>query len=152
MGALLASIPSPDPTTTPVPGPLPTPDPGVAAWWLVGGFVVGFFVLREVFPRLLPGPLPAGVGREGRTTLIGWELERLGGLAKGLASTAGGFLVALVVGLFKRELVGLDVVSLIGCIAGSVGMLLLAAALSSRSMAFARAELSALPPPEEPEP
>lgn len=152
MGALLGSIPTPDPSSTPgVPGStIPTPDPAVEVVLLVIGFVVGFLILRWVYPRLLPVPLPTVVMGEDRKALVGWELDRLGGLSKGLASTAGGFLVALVVGIFKGELVAMDVVALIGCLAGSVGTLLLAAALSKRSMAFARAEMLIQPPPGEP--
>ncbi len=66
--------------------------------------------------------------------VVGWERERIFGAAKGIASTAAGFLVTLVTILLKDEIkVELSGWSILGIVLGAVGGLVLAASLSART-------------------
>lgn len=71
--------------------------------------------------------------------LVSWERDRIAGVAKALASSAVGFLFALLTAVIKDE-VGDNVsaLALIGCMLGSIGNLLAAAAILARAGAFLR--------------
>jgi hypothetical protein len=104
------------------------------------GFVVGLAVLIPAYRACLPRAV-VGAKEQDHRALVEWEKDRVLGAGKGMASVAGGFLVAVLAAALKAELGSVPVVAAVGCIAGSVGMLLLAAELSRQSTEFARDSL-----------
>jgi hypothetical protein len=98
-------------------------------WWL-----------PSAFPQPDANYKPAGPTAPWREKRVEFERDRVQGGAKGIASTAAGFLVALLLAAFKSEIQGnVSAWSIIGCIAGAVGALLLAAILSASTRRFVRA-------------
>jgi hypothetical protein len=105
-------------------------------WVIVGGGVVTIVVMSAWLNL-------SGFGQVDRTgswdasrlaEVVGWERERMLGAARGVASTAGGFLLTLVTLLLKDEIkVTLTGWSILGLVLGAVGSLVLAASLSART-------------------
>ena len=105
------------------------------------GLVVGLATLIPAYRACLPKAVVAPNPQDFRT-LVEWEKDRTLSAGKGMASVAGGFLLAVVSSVLKAELGSVPWWATLGCVAGSIGMLLLAAALSKQSAAFARSSLT----------
>ncbi|WP_157611074.1 hypothetical protein [Terrabacter sp. Soil810] len=124
----------------------PQPLPSAVAWqpWelflFFAGFAVGLAVLIPAYLSCLPRPV-AGAQVQDHRTLVEWEKDRVLGAGKGMASVAAGFLIAVVTAALKSELGSVPVWAALGCVAGSIGMLLIAAELSRQSADFARSSL-----------
>jgi hypothetical protein len=114
-------------------------------WWSEGGALVASFVsvaLLLYFSR--PGfdlsPPPAGappLGQPWHEKLIDWERDRILMAAKGTGSTAAGFLTALVAAVLKNDIKdNVSTFTVIGCIAGAVGALVLASNMSANTRHF----------------
>jgi hypothetical protein len=92
-------------------------------------FLVALFTLYPT--KLGPSTFSDGV------KLVEWERDRVMSAAKGIASTAAGFLVAIATALLKVE-IGNEIprVAVLGCVLGAVGALLLGADLARSTRAF----------------
>jgi hypothetical protein len=94
--------------------------------------------LPSAFPKdprpdnFRPDPL-----QEWHDKLIEWERNRVLSAAKGIGSSAIGFLTALVLALAKGEIaVQVSGFSLLGCALGALGALVLAAAMNAATRKF----------------
>ncbi len=90
-----------------------------------------------------PMDIPAGPADDGhQVKLTEWERERVLSIAKGMATSSSGFFLALVVALLKGELSStVSTLSLIGCLLGAIGMLMMATHLSLTAARFATGSL-----------
>lgn len=112
---------------------------------------LGLLVRRLVFP--LDSSVPSGSPLELRLKAIEFERDRVGAVAKGLAGASGGFLVALLFALIKDEISDqLSFPALLGTLAGSVGLLTLAACLSRLLARHVSSALGGIVPSNEPLP
>ena len=100
---------------------------------LVASFLLGALALWLVARISAPMDIPGGPGPDDTylVKLTEWERERALSTAKGLATSASGFFVAVVVALLKDEVTSkVSALSLIGCLLGSIGVLMMATNLS----------------------
>jgi len=102
---------------------------GLAEWiTLVGALVVsaplGVVVLRKV-----GSPMPISTTVDAK--FIEWERDRVLSVAKGTAATSLGFITALVMALLQAQIkADVSGLSVVGCLAGAVGLLLCAAQMN----------------------
>jgi hypothetical protein len=75
-----------------------------------------------------------------RVKLTEWERERVLSAAKGIAAASSGFFLALVVAILKDEVASdISALSLLGCLLGAIGLLMMATHLSLTAARFALA-------------
>jgi hypothetical protein len=105
--------------------------PRDSAGWAT--LVVAFLVvalLAVCFFRFVAFPQwPADASIEG----LVWERDRVQALAKGTATSASGFLTALVVALLDKDVnSNVPGIAVLGCLLGAVGLLIGAAQMSMK--------------------
>ncbi|MGZ4689067.1 MAG: hypothetical protein ACXWAY_05520 [Acidimicrobiia bacterium] len=113
-------------------------DVASADWLFLASFGVALVVARVVMPYLTAME-PDGIGPETDFEWMRihaeWEHDRVQATAKGLAATAGGFLTSVLVAALSKG--GLNpsvsVWSLVSCLGGVLGSVLLALVLSRRA-------------------
>jgi hypothetical protein len=104
---------------------------------LTSGLVVEVFLfwwLGQAFPQRLASFNP---DRAWDLKLVEFERDRVQAAAKGIGGAAAGFLASLLTAAFKDDIQArVSAVSLVGCVAGAVGALMLAATMSASTRTF----------------
>jgi hypothetical protein len=96
--------------------------------------VLIIWLYRYAFPR---GPRTYRVGNDWDRKLVEFERDRVLSAAKGIGSTAAGFLTAVVLAFAKSEITAqVSRWSLLGSVLGVVGALLLAATMSASTRSY----------------
>jgi hypothetical protein len=104
-------------------------------WSAIVANLLGIYVVWVGFPVRFQSVPTGDYGGK----LVEWERDRSLGVAKGLAGTAAGFLTSLFIAVLKGEITAnVSGLSLLGCVLGAVGALLLAAEISRDTTAFTR--------------
>jgi peptidoglycan/LPS O-acetylase OafA/YrhL len=113
---------------------------GHAAWLVLGaGAVLGLGLVYVAGRYCSPRRVTGFVGSPLELKVVEWERDRVMAAAKGLASTAAGFFVTVVTALLTKDIPSdVNILALIGCLAGAIGTLVLAGHLSRLSSQFIR--------------
>lgn len=121
--------------------------PTQAAWLLTGGSTLSAFIVALLLVRVLRSPvLPMGLDPDSSLKFAEGERDRLQAVAKGMAASSSGFLVALITALVAGSISEqASPCDLVCVLLGAVGMLLLAAAQSKASAEYMAAAVAAYP-------